>query len=74
MFDPDHDFHRAVHQARIATRRRDFTAAHQWMTLAERHVRLHRQMLAARKLERAMRPDVNPPHVDGAGARAGLRA
>jgi hypothetical protein len=39
MFAPNHDFHAALHNARVATRKRDFAAAHKWMMLAERHLK-----------------------------------
>jgi hypothetical protein len=35
MFSPMHDFHKAIHNARVATRKRDLKQAFDWMRLAE---------------------------------------
>lgn len=59
MFAPTQDFHKALHQARVATRKRDFAVANRWMTLAERHARMLKTLQQAEKLERDMRPQFN---------------
>jgi hypothetical protein len=60
MFSPRHDFHRAIHNARKATRRQDFAAAHKWMQLAEHHVRLYERVLSAEKRHREIHGYVHP--------------
>ena len=61
IFDPTHDFFRAIHNARVATRRKDFAAADKWMTLAERHVRMVERMAIAQKRIGEVTPYINPP-------------
>ena len=61
MFDPSHDFFRALSQARAATRRGDLAAADKWMKLAERHVRLGERLIVAEKRRREVYGYINPP-------------
>lgn len=52
MFSPNHDFHRALHNARRATRRQDFVAVDQWLKIAERHLRFADRWLIVERRRR----------------------
>ena len=67
MFDPDHEFFRALTQARTATRRGDLAAADKWMKLAERHVRLGERMIVCEKRRREVHGYINPVSPASAG-------
>lgn len=60
MFSPMHDFHKAIHNARVATRKRDLKQAFHWMRLAEQHVRLYERVLGAEKRHREIHGHVAP--------------
>jgi hypothetical protein len=62
MFSPMHDFHKAIHQARVATRQRDLKQALHWMRLAEQHVRLFERMLSAEERHRRLHGYVLNPN------------
>jgi hypothetical protein len=44
MFAPIHDFFRAIHQARKATRRGDAVAAERWLRIADRHLTIYNHL------------------------------